>query len=517
MRVLFLAAALFVAGATHAATPFEKGTGVSTQRFGGTTSVFTNGGAANVPMTPPTSNTMTIPPGWATGHANGGKPHFETRFPLPLPDTTSTVPVKARVPVTPPSYGKAIGNFAKKFGPLGQGMAVYELLNELGIVSQWSAAEGENKFQRQNTNTAWGWDMVHFNQPECSSVNFTGFVGSAATAGARTAQAKANCWTALDPSVGWNVVSHRPDNAASYAEVDLPSFPHEFMYVRVVIANTINGGQHTDLIPVKRVPQTEVEQEQLTEEQVANEIANKSGWPSSSAVSRALADAVNAGQKVEVEKPIVSPEQAPIEGPADVQFPSVNTTGQPVTTTTNNPDGSVTTTTTTPSTTTQFPGNDTARHTTTTTTTTSTRNPDGSTTQGPTTTTTSTPDKPPEEKPKDPCGLPDTPKCKIDETGTPDKETLDGKKEAEDQNKELRDFVTDPKSKLPAFPTLSWAFSMPTGCAPFPLGAAFAPYITELNICPYQEVFHDIMSVVWIIGGLFGAISMFWRSTFSAN
>ena len=87
---------------------------------------------------------------------------------------------------------------------------------------------------------------------------------------------------------------------------------------------------------------------------------------------------------------------------------------------------------------------------------------------------------------------------------------------ATDKLKDLKDFATDPKSKLPAFPTLNWSFRLPSGCVPLQI-PAFAPYLQEIDVCQFMPIFHDLMSVVWVLGGLFGVISMFWRSTMSAN
>lgn len=112
------------------------------------------------------------------------------------------------------------------------------------------------------------------------------------------------------------------------------------------------------------------------------------------------------------------------------------------------------------------------------------------------------------------------PACEIDPNSTACAATLpqpeDGAKKADDKNKELLDFVTNPTSKLPTFPTLNWSFRLPSGCVPLSI-TGFEPYLQSIDVCQFLPMFHDIMSVVWIIGGLFGAISMFWRSTLSAN
>lgn len=114
------------------------------------------------------------------------------------------------------------------------------------------------------------------------------------------------------------------------------------------------------------------------------------------------------------------------------------------------------------------------------------------------------------------CGLPDTPKCAIEEKGTPEPKDFEEKKAVDDLFKPLKDFATDPKSKLPELPSLNWAFSLPSGCTAIKL-PAFEPYLQNIDICQFLPMFHDVMGIVWIIGGLFGAIGMFWRNTFSQN
>jgi hypothetical protein len=112
------------------------------------------------------------------------------------------------------------------------------------------------------------------------------------------------------------------------------------------------------------------------------------------------------------------------------------------------------------------------------------------------------------------CGLPGTPACKIDETGTPADPKLDAEKKSTDVLKPLKDFAANPTAALPSLPSLNWAFRLPSGCTAISL-PAFAPYLQAIDICPFTSMFHDIMSVVWVLGGLFGAIGTFWRNVFS--
>lgn len=108
------------------------------------------------------------------------------------------------------------------------------------------------------------------------------------------------------------------------------------------------------------------------------------------------------------------------------------------------------------------------------------------------------------------CGLPGKPACKLDETGTPDPTLSDPAKDVQGAMTDIVKIVQNPTSVFPSFPSINWAFALPTGCGVIPL-PAFAPFLTGIDICQFQPMFHEIMGLVWMLGGLFGAISLFWR------
>lgn len=111
-----------------------------------------------------------------------------------------------------------------------------------------------------------------------------------------------------------------------------------------------------------------------------------------------------------------------------------------------------------------------------------------------------------------PCGVAGKPPChvKVDETGVPTSGSLDANK-GKDAEQPLDDFLRNPTSIIPAFPTINWAFALPTSCGVIPT-PAFEPAFTSLDVCQFQPMFHEIMNVVWMLGGLFGAISLFMKS-----
>jgi len=117
---------------------------------------------------------------------------------------------------------------------------------------------------------------------------------------------------------------------------------------------------------------------------------------------------------------------------------------------------------------------------------------------------------PPTEE-KDTCGMPGTPQCKIDEAGTP-ATSPDKVAEVEPLIAPLAALV----AVMPALPALSWGFTLPSSCGVIPL-PAFAPFLASVDVCPFQPMFHDVMTVVWVLGGLFGAIGIFWREQFAGT
>lgn len=216
-------------------------------------------------------------------------------------------------------------------------------------------------------------------------------------------------------------------------------------------------------------------------------IAAKSVWPSGSRVSQAVADAT----ALQPADPFTATPQ--VTGPA-------SSTG--TTSTTANPDGSTTTTTTTHNHTYTGPTINTTTQTITSTCTGGSCN---------TTTTTETP-KLDEQPFTMPCGVPGTPACavSVDETGMPTADELgtDGPKDAEE---EYETWIQGIAAANP-FPDINWAFELPTACGVIPT-PGFAPFIESIDVCQWQPMFHELMTVVWMLGGLFGAISLFMRNS----
>lgn len=114
------------------------------------------------------------------------------------------------------------------------------------------------------------------------------------------------------------------------------------------------------------------------------------------------------------------------------------------------------------------------------------------------------------------CGLPGKHKCLIDEQDTPTSTTANEapaptpQADVDGAIQPIKDIIADVPGKLGPFPDIVWNFQLPSACGRILL-PEFAPYLTEIDICQFQPEFHNIMSTIWMLGGLFGAISLFWR------
>lgn len=111
------------------------------------------------------------------------------------------------------------------------------------------------------------------------------------------------------------------------------------------------------------------------------------------------------------------------------------------------------------------------------------------------------------------CGLPGTPPCKIDETGTPTGvgTSFDGSKTDLETQKTATATAITGAASITA-PAWTFSFALPTGCAPYATG--LRGFI--MNICPYQPIIHDLLSMVWAATTAFAMIGMVGRTIRSA-
>lgn len=167
------------------------------------------------------------------------------------------------------------------------------------------------------------------------------------------------------------------------------------------------------------------------------------------------------------------------------------------------------------------------QHDTTTTTTTTTQtgtNPDGSpitetTTGTETTSTTPTPPPPTTANPNVPttgedleCGLPGTPPCKIDESGTPPP----GDANFDAADAEIQSFKSGLYEALQVeldkiTHEWTWTFQLPTGCSALQFDTLVGK-VVQIDMCQFQPMIHEIMSMLWAAAGVWGALMIFLRA-----
>jgi hypothetical protein len=132
--------------------------------------------------------------------------------------------------------------------------------------------------------------------------------------------------------------------------------------------------------------------------------------------------------------------------------------------------------------------------------------PPGDVTDGTTTT-----GAPPREDPIT-CGLPNTPPCKIDESGTPSSATIDRDAVNTSKGDALEQITDIGAIQAPAW---SWSFSLPTSCSALNVGP-FAGRTVVVDLCEYQPMIHDIVSLLWAAFTVWACIGMVGR-TFSTG
>jgi hypothetical protein len=118
--------------------------------------------------------------------------------------------------------------------------------------------------------------------------------------------------------------------------------------------------------------------------------------------------------------------------------------------------------------------------------------------------------KPEEGKEQANCGAPGQPKCRIDETGTPNgsdvknKLTDDVNKAADQQKAEI-----EKAAKLKA-DGWTFSFSLPSGCTALTLAGYQIPGqgALSIDVCKWQPMIHDVMTMLWLIFTVWGCINM---------
>lgn len=461
-----------------------------------TTVTFGGGGQPMVTSsshlgTPNTVGSMAV-------YGNGSGVGIEGRANMPVAGTSKTVPVDVKAPISRANFGKALMFAGRAAWPIGVALSagdIYDYLNDSGLKNVKNTPDG---ITAEVVNPS-----AIISDGYLYRINTGGVDSGWMSSTSSTCQAWVSAAQAMDGVNRWGV---RVNGLVCYFSGSAWGSEVSVGIARqgssCASGNYYYGGNCTTTPPARTI----------AEQEILDRLAQESGWPTSAA--RALAEAL----RVPGAAPVAAPETPNIVGPFAV--PSTQTTKTetvkviPGTTTVAPPGTSVTepaTRTTTSQTTHNITYNQNTA--TTTNTTTSTTNITNNITNQ--TINEGDPVTETEENPEiKVCGLPGTPACKIDETGTPEAKPDTAEADAKKALKPLDDLIANPQSALPTLPTINWAFTLPSGCAPIAL-PAFDPWLQEIDVCAFQPMFHDIMTFVWVLGGIFGAIGTFWRNTFS--
>lgn len=486
MRKLLLAVALGSALSAHAAdSKFDAFMGTV---VGNTTTVTFGGNGQPIATT---SNHLGTPSTNTVGNMGvatvNGDPHYVGRAEAPVAGTNKKVPVDVKVPINKRSVARAL-IAAAKFGAGGAGgIAVgyaAEALIDFGFKNLNIAADGSLEASKDvdggfeiSDGRYWmnGNDGIKYLSPLFAAQAFAvvlsrngGVPYEVLSCQNGSGSSQSVCTFKVNNS--WNTTYTMSASGSS----------------NCLVGYYIVGGNCQKDRPTASISQIQLE----------DAIASSSGWPSSA--NKAIAE-MSADPRIE---PLITTENPNITGPFKIQeTPTVRTFSEPKP----GAPGQTQSVTETKQKTVGLDYTDNKLKATTTET--KQRVVDGVA-------------EPEDTTQKDPendflvCGLPNTPACRIEEKGTPDPVEDTAQKDAERVHKPLDDLLKDPKSVLPSFPTINWTFRLPSGCAPLSI-PAFSPFLQEIDVCQFQPIFHDIMSMIWVGGALFGAIGTFWRNVFA--
>jgi hypothetical protein len=429
--------------------------------------MWTATGGANQTVGFGTTGQVLASPGIPNISTDGGLPRVSVSGSLPNP-SGRLVPVTAVGRIPAAEVGKAVGRaLGKIVVPLTVGVALYDLAKELGFtLSNSSGAVGVTKTDSNVCTTA-----------PCTEW----FDGNPYDSGQWHRSVSAACSSRA---------AYITSNDANFnaAVVNLTSYNCSIR----MTWKTDGGLMGTDPFnPYSRSAEPAVATPvPSTQQEFLDAVATKSGWPSSSNVAKVL---VQAGDLAPATK--IQTEPLTVTGPAT----STGTTTTTVNTTNNLSKTSVLNYNH------SYTGSSVATTAVTSAITTDTST--GTVTSNEVTTTESAPK--PDAKEIEVCGLPNTPACLIDETGTPKDKSVTFDESKTDLEKVRTDTAAEiEKAATISAPSWSFSFQLPTGCAPYVTG--LRGFI--MNVCPYQSTIHDLLSMIWAAATAFACIGMVGRT-----
>lgn len=437
-----------------------------------------NGQRTIVPASSPVRSVGEQIWGQATSNTSGGMPQVGATGQLPNP-SNGRVPAVATGTLPAVEVGRAAGRsiariIQKVALPVVVGVEIYDLAKELGYIL---------KREPDGAVTVSKDDPTVCTTAPCYTHLFN--VGN--SWGIRSPSADIACSSLVN---AWNNTTPKPVGGQVITSWNVVWVKVNEPQCRQVFAGGWDNYSGSAAMLVQPAPAGSAVVTSTVQE-FLDAVAAKSGWPSTSKVN----DVIRNDPNPELQTPTGITVSGPASSPGPVS-----------TTTTNNTDSSTNTTTNSTTTYNHTYAGDTI--TTTNTTVNITTNNVGAVTS--TTTNSSTPAPAPAPPPPvKVCGLPDTPACKIDETGTKAtaETTYDTTKTAIDTAKTSAETAITGAASIAA-PAWSFSFQLPTGCAPYVTGIKGV----ILNVCQYQSTIHGLLSLIWSAATAFGLIGMVGRT-----
>jgi hypothetical protein len=453
---------------------------------------------------------------------------------VPLPGTGGTVPVDTKLKLSGQALGKALARTAVLYNVYNLGSDLINIWQEAGmsacndgrIIDLSGNCDGQQQSQPPTnylvksfaTGTTYGnngLDAYH---------NTTNWSVIGAEWGAIHAHTVAQIYSQTNPQYN-----------ATYTggAVGINSGRFVVPLNRTFKSTGAPGGTYTEYVPMSTENNVQVcptgytytsgqcftsqpASEPLTEQEITDRIAAQSGWPSSSQIlARATAQALNLPNVQSEVTPILETlpasnyevEFAPGVQSLEIGEPLVKTETQVL------PNGNTQTITTTTTNTATVTNNNTIVREVTTIRETIIRNPQNEVVYQ---------DLVQQQQQQTPqtvaegedleCGLPNTPACKIDEDGTPEAPVDDGVALFNDLLPSCMRGSSDWMGCLPELPDVNWAFQLPSTCSAISIPGFQNEGLGSIDLCQFQSVFHDIMTMLWAAAGLFGAIAIVSRT-----
>lgn len=239
------------------------------------------------------------------------------------PDSVPTaggksIPISGTATAGRASAGMALSKFAFRMAaPIQMGMAIYDLLNDLDVVPTWDDATKRNQFnvRQEGSGTLSGF-QIHSGPHLCAAFGV--------------------CEPLPNPPLQPVLYPTKPpgtyltDSAACIAGIQALGFGTTYQMIGSSpvgcqffnIPQQDGGSRYQTLFKPVRWESTSVEDVPLTSEQLADKIAQASGWPTAaSRMDGLVREALQSGGQIEFDPPVVT---GPASLPAETQPPVVS-------------------------------------------------------------------------------------------------------------------------------------------------------------------------------------------------